>query len=166
MDGQNFQLVPAEDARKTPARTTAAASPFKIVVDPNMRAQPQARADRSNRQSRRGAGRPFCRRQARPRIVQRVYRDFRAKSEGNNGKPGGSILSSARSWLRREARRSEPATRIALEVNRGGVRCGIAPNCGPEDGNFCRASTTNGKSTWSCRGCMTNSTPRECQPSC
>ncbi len=39
MDGQNFQLVPAEDARKTPARTNAAASPFKIVVDPNMRAQ-------------------------------------------------------------------------------------------------------------------------------
>jgi hypothetical protein len=39
MDGQNFQLVPAEDARKTPARMTAAASPFKIVVDPNMRAQ-------------------------------------------------------------------------------------------------------------------------------
>jgi hypothetical protein len=26
----------------------------------------------------------------------------------------------------------------ALEVNRGGVRCGIALNCGPEDGNFCR----------------------------
>jgi len=22
------------------------------------------------------------------------------------------------------------------------------------------------ESTWSCRGCMTNSTPRECQPSC
>ena len=39
MDGQNFQLVPAEDTRKTAARTNAAASPFKIVVDPNMRAQ-------------------------------------------------------------------------------------------------------------------------------
>jgi hypothetical protein len=54
MDGQNFQLVPAEDARKTPARTNAAASPF----------------------------------------------NFRAQSEGNKGEPGGSILSSARSWLR------------------------------------------------------------------
>jgi len=39
MDGQNFQLVPAEDTRKTAARTNASASPFKIVVDPNMRAQ-------------------------------------------------------------------------------------------------------------------------------
>ena len=39
MDGQNFQLVPAEDTRKTATRTNAAASPFKIVVDPNMRAQ-------------------------------------------------------------------------------------------------------------------------------
>jgi hypothetical protein len=38
MDPQDFQLVPAPD-RGTPAKADAGSSPFKIVVDPKMRAQ-------------------------------------------------------------------------------------------------------------------------------
>ena len=38
MDPQDFQLVPAP-RRETPAAADAGASPFKIVVDPQMRAQ-------------------------------------------------------------------------------------------------------------------------------
>jgi|SRR5450631_1481322 hypothetical protein len=38
MDPQDFQLIPAPQ-RETPAKTDAGASPFKIVVDPEMRAQ-------------------------------------------------------------------------------------------------------------------------------
>ena len=38
MDPQDFQLIPAPQ-RETPAKTDASASPFKIVVDPEMRAQ-------------------------------------------------------------------------------------------------------------------------------
>ena len=38
MDPQDFQLVPAPE-RETPAVPDASASPFKVVVDPQMRAQ-------------------------------------------------------------------------------------------------------------------------------
>ena len=38
MDQQDFQLVPAPQ-REAPAKTDAGASPFKIVVDPQMRAE-------------------------------------------------------------------------------------------------------------------------------
>ena len=38
MDPQDFQLVPASQ-RETPAVADASASPFKVVVDPQMRAQ-------------------------------------------------------------------------------------------------------------------------------
>jgi hypothetical protein len=38
MDPQDFQLVPSPH-REAPAKTDASASPFKIVVDPEMRAQ-------------------------------------------------------------------------------------------------------------------------------
>jgi hypothetical protein len=39
MDAKNFQLVSSKPSTKTPARPDPSASPFKIVVDPNMRAQ-------------------------------------------------------------------------------------------------------------------------------